>query len=683
MTRLGIDIGGTFTDLTGVIPATGELFHIKALSTPEQPAQGVLDALDRSGLRLEEVSLLVHGTTIAINAIIEGKGAPTGIVATEGFRDILELRRGARTHLLDPLMDKPPTFVPRRWRTEVGERTRWDGEIQRPLDEGQVVKAVESLVGEGVQSVAVCLLNSYANSANEQRIGEIILGEFPELYYTLSSKLVPEMREFERTSTTALNAYIQPVVHRYLSKMESELRELGLKTGLQLMQSNGGLMTAEEAVNRPVHILESGPAGGCIAAVHLGELVGAGNLITLDMGGTTAKASVIEDGRPLTTVEYELFEEPDKPGSGWPIRVPMIDIVEIGAGGGSIAWLDHGNTLQVGPQSSGASPGPVSYSRGGMDPTITDANAILGRLVALLGGTFPLDAERARRAMEERIAGPLGISVEEAATGILQISNSKIADLIREVTIARGRDPRDFGLIVYGGAGPLVAGDVIRELGISKAIIPPAPGNFSALGLISTDIIHDVVRTYIWDQQQVDLERLNNLYYEMETELEARLRHEGVAPENLVLQRSADLKYKGQFHLVNLPVKAGFLAPDDLAVLREAFEQEHLRLYTYRSEGEPTDLVNVRVRGRGVLGRPELPLLGVDTASKAFTNTRPVYFREAGGPLDCTIYQRKRLGSGSTLAGPAIVEENTSTTLVPPGFDARVDDYGNIILSIS
>ena len=394
MTRLGIDIGGTFTDLTGMIPATGELFHIKVLSTPEQPARGVLDAVDRSGLRLEEVSLLVHGTTIAINAIIEGTGAPTGILATEGFRDILELRRGARTHLLDPLMDKPPTFVPRRWRAEVGERTRWDGEIQRPLDERQVVKAVESLVGQGVRSVAVCLLNAYANGANEQRIGEIILGEFPELYYTLSSDLVPEMREFERTSTTALNAYIQPVVHRYLSKMESELRELGLETGLQLMQSNGGLMTAEEAVNRPVHILESGPAGGCIAAVHIGELIGAGNLITLDMGGTTAKASVIEDGRPLTTVEYELFEEPDKPGSGWPIRVPMIDIVEIGAGGGSIAWLDQGNTLQVGPQSSGASPGPVSYSRGGTDPTITDANAILGRLETLLGGTFPLDAER-------------------------------------------------------------------------------------------------------------------------------------------------------------------------------------------------------------------------------------------------------------------------------------------------
>ena len=683
MTRLGIDIGGTFTDLTGVIPATGELFHLKALSTPEQPAQGVLDALDRSGLRLEDVSLLVHGTTIAINAIIEGKGAPTGIVATEGFRDILELRRGARTHLLDPLMDKPPTFVPRRWRAVVGERTRWDGEIQRPLDEGQVVKAVESLVSEGVQSVAVCLLNSYANSANEERIGEIILGEFPELYYTLSSDLVPEMREFERTSTTALNAYIQPVVHRYLSKMVGELRELGLKTGLQLMQSNGGLMTAEEAVNRPVHILESGPAGGCAAAIHLGELVGAGNLITLDMGGTTAKASVIEDGRPLTTVEYELFEEPDKPGSGWPIRVPMIDIVEIGAGGGSIAWLDHGNALQVGPQSSGASPGPVCYSRGGTEPTITDANAILGRLVALLGGTFPLDAERARRAMEERIAGPLGITVEEAATGILQISNSKIADLIREVTIARGRDPRDFGLIAYGGAGPLVAGDVIRELGIGTAIIPPAPGNFSALGLISTDIIHDVVRTYIWLQQQVDLERLNHLYDEIETELESRLRHEGIAPENLVLQRSADLKYKGQFHLVNLPVKAGSLTPNDLAVLREAFEEEHLRLYTYRSEGEPTDLVNVRVRGRGILGRPELPLLGRSTDSEAFTSTRPVYFREAGGTLDCTIYQRKRLGSGSTLAGPAIVEENTSTTLVPPGFDARVDDYGNIILNIS
>ena len=668
--------------MTGVDPATGELFHLKALSTPDQPAQGVLDALDRSGLRLEDASLLVHGTTIAINAIIEGKGALTGIIATEGFRDILELRRGARTHLLDPLMDKPPTFVPRRWRAEVGERTSWDGEVKRPLDEKQVVKVVERLVEEGVQSVAVCLLNAYANGSNEQRIGEIVAEEFPELYYTLSSELVPEMREFERTSTTALNAYIQPVVYRYLSKMESELRELGLKTGLQLMQSNGGLMTAEEAITRPVHILESGPAGGSIAAVYVGELINAGNLITLDMGGTTAKASVIEDGRPLATVEFELFEEPNKPGSGWPIRVPMIDIVEIGAGGGSIAWLDHGSALQVGPQSAGASPGPVCYGRGGEEVTITDANAILGRLVTLLGGTFPLDAERARRVMDERIAGPLGISVEEAASGVLQISNSKIADLIREVTIARGRDPRNFALIAYGGAGPLVAGDVIREIGIGKAIIPPAPGNFSALGLISTDIIHDVVRTYIWDQQHVDLERLNNLYSEMETELEARLRDEGVAQENLVLQRSADLKYKGQFHLVNVPVKGGLLTPDDLAALREDFEEEHLRLYTYRSEGEPTDLVNLRVRGRGVLTRPELPLLGQGTASESLADNRPVYFREAGGSLDCAIYQRDQLGPGRTLAGPAIVEEDTSTTLLPPGFNARVDDYGNIILNI-
>ena len=681
MTRLGIDIGGTFTDLTGIDPVTGELFHLKTLTTPDEPSRGVIDALDRAGLQLDTITFLVHGTTIAINVVIEGKGAPTAIVATEGFRDLLELRRGARTRLMDPLMDNPPVFIPRRSRVEVKERILWDGQVQLPVDEEEVLRVLKGLRNKGIQSVAVCLLNSYANSVNEQKIGEIIEAQFPEFYYTLSSELVPEMKEFDRTSTTALNSYIQPVVHRYLTHLESEMGERGLKTKLQMMQSNGGLMTADEAVRRPIHILESGPAGGSIAAVYLGKLIGTDNLITLDMGGTTAKASVIERGVPLSTVDFELFEEPNRPGSGWPIRVPMIDIVEIGAGGGSIAWIDDGGNLQVGPQSAGASPGPVCYGHGGTEPTITDANAILGRLVSLLGGEFTMDVEKARKVTEERIAKPLGISIEEAAAGILEISGAKTADLIREVTIARGRDPRDFSLVVYGGAGPLVAAHVIGEMGITQAVIPQVPGNFSALGLISTDIIYDLVRTYAGDQQRVDLERVNNLFREMEEELEARLSHEGLAPENITLQRSADMKYKGQFHILNVPVNDGHLNSEDLSTLRKVFEDEHLRLYTYSSEGEPTDLVNVRLRGRGNLERPALPRISPGTAQQAFVDTRLVYFRETKEPMDCSVYNRELLGASSTFDGPAIVEEKTSTTLVPPGFSARVDEYGNIIIS--
>lgn len=682
MTRLGIDIGGTFTDLTGIDPATGELFHLKTLTTPEEPARGVIDALDTAGLQLDTISFLVHGTTVAINVVIEGKGAPTAVIATKGFRDLLELRRGARTRLMDPLMDNPPVFIPKRSRVEVTERVHSDGRVSVPLDEDEVMEVLKGLRSKGLQSVAVCLLNSYANSVHERRIGELIEEHFPEFYYTLSADLVPEMKEFDRTSTTALNSYIQPIVHRYLTHLESEMGERGLKTKLQLMQSNGGLMTADEAVRRPIHILESGPAGGSIAGVYIGKLIGTDNLITLDMGGTTAKASVIEGGIPLSTVEFELFEEPNQPGSGWPIRVPMIDIVEIGAGGGSIAWIDDSGNLQVGPKSAGAAPGPVCYGRGGMEPTITDANAILGRLDSLLGGDFTMDVEKARQVTEERIAKPLGITVEEAAAGILEISGAKTADLIREVTIARGRDPRDFSLVVYGGAGPLIAAHVVSEMGIAQAVIPPAPGNFSALGLISTDIIHDLVRTYSGDQQRLDLQRVNSLFQEMEEELETRLAREGVAPENIVLQRSADMKYKGQFHILNVSVNDGTLTVEDLSSLRKVFEDEHLRLYTYSSDGEPTDLVNLRVRGRGNLGRPELPRVDVGTAEMALVDTRVVYFRGMKEPLDCKIYKRELLGSGSQFDGPAVVEEKTSTTLVPPGFNAKVDDYGNVIISI-
>ncbi len=678
--RIGIDIGGTFTDVTGIDETSGNLFHLKTLTTSPDPAKGVLQALDQAGLRLEKVSFLSHGTTIAINAVMEGKGAPTGILTTRGFRDILELRRGARTHMLDPLMDKPPMFVPRRWRAEAKERIGWDGTILEPLDEEEVRQALTRLEEQGVKSVAVCFLHSYVNPSHEERVGEILRSHFPGLHYTLSAELVPEIKEYERTSTAALNAYVQPVVQRYLSNLETELRERGLGVELHIMQSNGGVMNAEEAGRRPIHMLESGPAAGSMAAAAVGKLVGVDNLITFDMGGTTTKASVIEAGQPLSTVEYELFEAPNKPGSGWPIRVPMIDIIEVGAGGGSIAWLDHGAILQVGPQSAGADPGPVCYDRGGTEPTITDANAVLGRFAALLDGDLPLNGEKARRAIDEGIARPLGLSVEEAAAGVLEIADAKTASTIREVTIARGRDPRDFALVAFGGAGPLQAAYIIGELGIPQAIIPPVPGNFSALGLLSTDIIHDAVRTHITLLEKVDLTRVNALYQEMEEALTRTLHQEGISGDTLLLIRSVDMRYKGQFHIINVPVTSGVLTDDDLRRVEEAYHQEHQRLYTYHGRGEPTELVNLRVRGVGVVPRPGLRHLEPGDAQAASKGTRSVYFREARGPLECQIYARDRLGAGSTIQGPAIIEERTSTTLVPPGLIATIDEYANIIL---
>ncbi|MEE9198501.1 MAG: hydantoinase/oxoprolinase family protein [Dehalococcoidia bacterium] len=680
MHRMGVDIGGTFTDLTSIDEASGEVSHLKVPTTPAQPEQGVLEALGRAGLRLEQVSFLSHGTTIGINAVLEGKGARSAILTTNGFKDVLELRRGARTHLLDPLMDKPPLFIPGRWRYEVKERVLWDGTVLVPLDEAELDGILEGLVRQGMESVAVCFLHSYANPVHEHKVAEVIEARFPGLYCTLSSDLVSELGEYERTSTAALNSYIQPLVARYLRHLETELKERGLQVTLHVMQSNGGVMTADEAARRPIHMLESGPAGGTVAAAYLGGLIGEKNLITFDMGGSTAKASIVEGGQPLTTVEFELFEEPNKPGSGWPIRVPMIDIVEIGAGGGSIVWLDEGRNLQVGPQSAGADPGPVCYEQGGEQPTITDANAILGRFTALLGGAMPLNVEEARRAMMEKIARPLGLSVEAAAAGALEITDAKAADLIREVTVARGRDPREFTLVAYGGAGPLEAAYIIYQIGLREAFIPPFPGNFSAFGLLCTDLAHDAVRTNITLVDRADPGLVNTHLREMEDELRERLLREGLPSKSILVTRTADLRYKGQFHIINVPIPQEEVTSTSLPGLVRDFHKEHLRLYTYESEGEPVELVNLRVRATGVLPRPPLQQLEQRDPNVALKGTREVYFREAAGALPCQIYERDLLGKDTVLEGPAIIEELTSTTLVPPSFTATIDKYGNIIL---
>ena len=680
MLRLGIDIGGTFTDLTGIDETSGEMFHLKTLTDPREPVRAVLQALDQAAVRLEDISFLSHGSTIGINAVIERKGARTAIVTTRGFRDILEVRRSARTHVLDPLMDKPYIFVPRRWRLEATERVLWDGTVLEALDEEELSRTLEWARQQEVESVAVCFLHSYANSVHEQRAGEILSTQFPGIYHTLSSDLVPEIGEYERTSTAALNAYIHPVVHRYLTQLETDLRERGLRVEIHVMQSNGGIMTAGEASRRPIHVMESGSAAGSMAGAHVASLIGMESLVTFDMGGTTTKASIIEAGQPLTTVEYELFEEPNKPGSGWPIRVPMIDIVEVGAGGGTIGWLDEGGNLQVGPQSSGAEPGPVCYDRGGTQPTVTDANAVLGRLTALLNGDLPLDTGKARKAVDEKVAKPLGLSIEDAASGILEINDTRAADLLREMTIARGRDPRDFTLVAFGGAGPLAAAYIMDQTGMTQAVIPKVPGTFSALGLLLTDLAHDAVRAYNDTLENVDVSRLNSLYSEIEDGLSGDLRREGISEKDISLHRSVDLRYKGQFHVINMTFPSGTATDGTLREVAADFHAEHLRLFTYQLEEEPLELVNLRVRGIGKVPRPALPRARPGEVQAALKETRDVYFRETRGTLATSIYDRELLGSGSTLQGPAIVEEATSTTLIPPGFSGNVDEHGNILI---
>jgi N-methylhydantoinase A len=440
------------------------------------------------------------------------------------------------------------------------------------------------------------------------------------------------------------------------------------------------VIRAEEAVARPILILESGPAAGTMAAAYIGAKIGVPNVIAFDMGGTTAKASVIERGQPLSTLEFEVFEEPNRPGSGWPIRVPFIDIVETGTGGGSVAWLDERGGLRVGPTSAGAEPGPVCYGRGGSRPTLTDANAVLGRLSNLLGGQMTLDAERARQAIEAQIAGPLGLSVQEAAAGIIEIAGAQAADALRVVTISRGRDPRDFSLMAFGGAGPLVAGHIVRELGLAQAIIPPGPGNFSALGLLSTDLQRQSSRTYIRTLDRIDLDRIRQLYREMGAEVEELFT--GTADvRGLLLHRFVDLRYEGQFHVLTIPLEPGPIDQSMLGAAAAHFHEEHGRLYSFQRLEDPVELVNLRIRAVSPVPRPRLPVLPPGDAAAALIGRRTIYFREAGGEIPCSIYERTRLGRGSHFQGPAVVEEQTSTTLVPPEFEASIDRHGNILLT--
>ena len=675
-----MDVGGTFTDVVAIDERTGQSISLKGLTTSEDPSAGIVQLIRRLRVAPEEIRFLSHGTTMAINALIQGKGDKTGLLATEGFRDVLELRRSARTHIMDPFMRKPPIFIPRRWRRELKERVLASGTVLEPLDEDHAREVIGGLADEGIESVAVCLLNAHANSAHEQRLKQLIAEDF-HLECSLSSEILPQIGEFERASTTAINAYIQPFCRRHLAGLAKQIRELGVPAEVHVMQSNGGIMTWQEAVHKPVHIIESGPAGGVMASIHVGRLLGIENMITFDMGGTTSKACVIESGVPESTTDFEIFAEPDKPGSGWPIGVPVIQIIETGAGGGSVAWIDTGDSLRVGPLSAGSTPGPICYDRGGREPTITDAHTILGRLEALLDGELPLEVLKARAVMQSTLAKPLGLEVEQVAKAIIDIANAKTADLIREVTVAKGRDPRGLALMAFGGAGPLCAAHIVEQLDLPQAIIPPVPGNFSAIGLLATDLVHDMIRTSTSQIGQVDLVQLNGAYGDLEREGRRIASGQGVPDKHIEVTRSADMRYLGQAHVVNLTIPLGSIDEATLCSAEAAFHRRHRELYTFAVEEEIVELVHLRVRVTGLISRPAFPEIEATPGEPVPSKHRQVYFGELGGYVECSIYARGTLGRGSAIRGPAVIEELTSTTLVPPGFMATVDKLANLILT--
>ncbi len=689
--RLAIDIGGTFTDATLIDEDTGAVSIAKVLSTPADPSLGFMAATERilaeSDVAADDVTFVVHATTVATNAIIEGNIARGGFVTTEGFRDLLEIQRQTRPTLYDTRFEKTPPLVPRDRAFGVTERLGPGGEVLTPLDETSVREVAAALRDAGVESVAVCLLHAYVDPAHERRVGEILAEELPGVPISLSSDVAPEFREYLRASTTVINAAIRPVVARYLENIERRLAEAGVAAELLVMQSSGGVFGAGAAAQKPVFMVESGPAAGVIASANLGEVIGKADVISFDMGGTTAKVGLIQGGTPSVTKDYSVGSHASAGVgglslSGYPVRTPVIDLVEIGAGGGSIAWVDSGGMLRVGPRSAGADPGPVCYRRGGTEPTVTDANVVLGRLNPgyFLGGEIALDVEGARRAIAERCAEPLGLDVVEAANGIVEIANAAMVNALHLISVQRGYDPRDFVLVGFGGAGPVHANAIQRDCEVPTLVIPQAPGIFSATGLLGTDLKRDSSLTLLRPLEDLDVGEVERAFASLEETGAAELAREGLPRERIAFVRQVDMRYVGQSFELTIPLAEGAFDEAQSGSLRERFHAEHDRVYGFSAPAEPVELVSLRLTTVGRIEKPPLRTLERSERAPEPKEHRQVFFAEAGGFVECPIHDRYALGAGASFAGPAVVEELDSTVVVHPGFGVEIDDVGNLVI---
>jgi N-methylhydantoinase A len=684
-TRIAIDIGGTFTDLV-LSRADGVLATRKVPSTPADYSQGIVDGvtelLSSSGVPAQAVDDLVHATTVAANTIIEQKGARTALLTTRGFRDVLEMRRLRIPTLYDLGYEKPAPLVPRRHRYEVTERLGPDGQVWQELDESSVESLMPELREQGIEAVAVSLLHAYADPGHELRVVELIreqLGD--DVYLSWSSDVLPEIREYERTSTTVVNAYIAPIVRRYLRSLVERLKSVGLGAPVRIMQSGGGTTTVSAAIRRPAHIIESGPAAGVIGAARLARLTETDNMISLDMGGTTAKTAIIEQGEPVTTSEYEVgggvnLSSRLVKGGGYAVKLPYIDVSEIGAGGGSIITLDEFGRIRVGPQSAGADPGPACYGRGGDHATLTDAFVVLGYLNQshLTGGEMTIDASLAEHAIDVALAGPLGISPTEAAFGAFTLSVATMTRAVKAVSTYRGRDPREFAMCAFGGNGPVVAAAIATALEMKTVVIPPSPGVFSAAGLIFSSWEYHFARTVPRRVRAPSSAELQALYDDLEAHLRAAVSEDGVGDEPFEITRMADLRYSGQAFELTVPVGAG---PPDQAVLSARFVEEHRRTYGHASD-DPVQLANVRLVARQAATVAASPNGGPLSGTSPTGQARNAYFGGDGAIVTPVV---PRAALSRPRAGPLIVEEYDSTCVVPAGWLASLDDYGNIRLT--
>ncbi|MBZ5201527.1 hydantoinase/oxoprolinase family protein [Planomicrobium chinense] len=675
--RVATDIGGTFTDLV-YVDANGKVGVAKSHTTPPNFEQGVVDVIGKSGIDQQAIETFIHGTTVIINALTERKGVKTGLITTKGFRDVLEIARGNRPDLFNVRYKKPTPFVERYLRQEVEERLNQKGEVVTPLNKDQVKDLIIYFKKEGVEAIAVSYLHAFKNPKHEQQTVELIQELWPEVSITASHEVTKEWREYERTNTAVLNSYVKPIASKYINQLNTKLTENEADSFNYIMQSNGGTTTFEQAKKTPINMVESGPVAGIYGAAYLGEIIGEKNVIAFDIGGTTAKCSLIANGEVKVTTDY--YIEKDALNAGYPIKSPVVDIVEIGNGGGSIAWIDEGGSLKVGPHSAGAVPGPVAYGQGGTEPTTTDANLMTGRL-SPENFDYQVNLDSVKEAIDAKVGKVYSLTAEEAALGIIRIANANMLNALKLISVRKGYDPRDFTLVAFGGGGSMHAPALAKELGVRKVVVPVASSVFSAWGMLMTDLRHDYIQTYINRFQDIDLEELNSEWNKLESLASQQYTEEHVKEEDIVFNRFVDMRYSGQEHTVKVPLANGNITEETVEQTIRLFHEMHEQSFTFKLEEAQTEIVNLHLTAFGTVQKPKLHKLekGSTDISSALKETRNVFY-ENDGWVATKVYHRDLLTPGMSIQGPAIVEEPTATTVFYSGQTLSVDVYGNLII---
>ncbi|WP_432354171.1 hydantoinase/oxoprolinase family protein [Sporosarcina sp. A2] len=674
--RVATDIGGTFTDLV-YVDGNGEIGVAKSSTTPPNFEKGVLDVIQKSGIDQSQLSMFIHGTTVIINALTERKGAKTALITTKGFRDVLEIARGNRPDLFNVNYQKPTPFVERYLRQEVNERLSYKGDVLTPLEIEDVKACVDYFKKEKVEAIAVSYLHAYANPIHEQQTAELIQQLWPEVKVTISSDIVQEWREYERTNTTVLNAYVQPVAQSYINRLETELKAQSNVEQLYIMQSNGGTTTFDSAKETPISMVESGPVAGIFGAAVLGEMIGEKNIIAFDIGGTTAKCSLIENGEVKVSTDY--YIERDNRHAGYPIKTPVVDIVEIGNGGGSIAWIDPAGSLKVGPQSAGAFPGPIAYGQGGTEPTTTDANLLTGRL-SPKNFDYEVDLETVKAAIQSKIGDHFEMTAEEAALGIIRIANSNMLNALKLISIRKGHNPKEFTLLAFGGGGSMHAPALALDLGVKKVVVPIASPVFSAWGMLLTDLRHDYIKTYIKRMNELTLDEINGAWTTIETQALNHFEDEGMTADQVEYHRFADMRYLGQEHTVKVPVDHTDWTEASKQRAIEDFHKLHEKNFTFNLIDSQTEIVNLHVTAFGKVEKPEIKKqIKAGTLESAFKEERDVYFENEGW-LKTSVYDREKLPTNEIVHGPAIIEEKAAVTVIYKHQQLHADEYGNLII---